>query len=204
MLLGLLLLVPSVASAQPAEDDQVRLGGFFALGLGGDANYEGPLLSSSPGLDPTLGFGVRIEGSVWDYLSIGAQFELLTFEADILDGERETVLNGDLLFRVKYLIELEPASLYLEPYVALPVGFSAGILDDIDGTDDEAWPGWNIGAMAGAYLLTSAQIGFFLEAGWRYHQVFSNVTVGPIENDYQIETHQFALNVGVVGMVPTQ
>jgi len=206
MVLGSLLLslAPSVASAQAPRDDYVRFGGFFALGLGGDAVYETPLGTVSPGLDPTLGGGLRIEGSVWDYLEIGAQFELLTFEADVLDSERETVLDADLLFRLKYLIEVEPASLYIEPYLALPVGFSAGILDDLDGTDDEIWPGWNIGAMAGAYLITSAQVGFFLEGGWRFHQLFSSATFAGIDNEFQIETHQFAINVGIVGLVPSQ
>ncbi len=196
-LLSLLFAAPAIARAQ-VDDDALRLGGTFALGLGGDATGKLNTARFSEGLDPTIGFGARLEGAVWDYLSIGANLEVMTFEANVLDSEREAVFDMDLWVRVRYLIELSHDSLYLEPYVGVPIGFSVGVLQDIDGMGDEAWPGWNTGVLGGAYLLTSAGLGFFFEAGWRFHQLFTSGTIGIFDIDAQLETNQFMMQLGVV------
>ena len=196
-LLFLAFTSPDIAQAQ-VVDDHLRLGGYFALGLGGDANTTSGSLSSTAGLEPTLGAGVRIERGVWDYISIGANFEVLTFELDTAGAEREAVIDIDAWVRVRYLIELDRDQLYLEPYIGLPLGFSAGVLQDLDGSGDEIWPGWNTGVLAGAYLLTGNAIGFFVEGGWRYHQLFTNARVAFADIDVRLETHQFAMQIGIV------
>jgi len=190
-------LVPTVATAQ-LVDDHLRVGGYLALGLGGEATASSGSLSSSDGLDPTVGFGLRMEGGVWDYVSIGANIELLTMQTDAAGAERETVFDADLWIRARYLIEISRDELYLEPYIGMPFGLSIGVLQDIDGSGDDAWPGWNIGVLGGAYLLTNAGIGFFVEGGWRYHQLFTSGRVLGFDVDAELSTHQFATQIGVV------
>ncbi|MCB9595336.1 MAG: hypothetical protein H6719_21635 [Sandaracinaceae bacterium] len=201
LLVGALLapLAPTIASAD-VDDDYIRVGGYFALGLGGDATGQLNSVDYSAGLDPTIGFGARVERGVWDYVSVGGNFELMTFEADVLDSEREAVFNLDLWVRVRYLFEVN-RDLWIEPYVGLPIGLSLGVLRDIDDAsgDDDVWPGWNTGVLAGIQVVTSASVGFFFEAGWRFHQVFTNGRI-IVDIDAQLETNQFAMQLGAFAL----
>jgi hypothetical protein len=195
----LLTAVASIAApASAQEEDATRLATYLALGFGGDADTTVGDLSGSASLDPTVGFGARVEQPLHEFVVVGGAFELLTFEADVRDSEREALFDFDGLLRIRYPFQVANRSLWIEPYVALPLGFSMAVLDDPDGSGDEVWPGWNIGALAGVYLLlTDAPFGFFFEAGWRHHQVY-NEAQGPFgaDVDLKLVTNQFAMHLG--------
>lgn len=205
-LLSIPVLGGSRASAQTAEDRDLRLGAHLALGLGGDADLFLDGRKGSAALDPTVGFGLRAELPILDFVSIGGLFEALTFEfdSDTLGRDREWAFDFDAFVRLRYVIELPDAGLFLEPYVLLPLGFSFSMLDDPDGEvgDDEAWPGWNTGVLAGLSVLTSSGLGGFVELGWRHREVYTHVEVPFIDDlDLSLVTNQFALNLGFVAVL---
>lgn len=211
--LVLATLLPETASAQRREwnrDDGIRLDGYLALGFGGEGDVDADVDSVgfngsfSPDLDPTFGFGARVESAVLPFLSLGGLFEAAAFEADFpdpLDGERKWIFDFDVLARGRWLFEVVRRDLYLEPYVAVPFGFSLGMLPDIDSTDpddDEVWPGWNIGVLAGLTLLADMGLGGFIEIGWRHHHMHSSFDLPIVgDADIRLATDQFALNMGL-------
>lgn len=196
--------LPSLATAQDAEDRHLRLGAHLALGMGGDADeFIDTELGSTRGsdsLDVSAGFGARAEIPIFDFVSIGGLFEAFTSETNASGAEREWAFDFDAFVRLRYVLELLAGELFLEPYVLLPLGFTFAMLDDPDGDGDEAWPGWNTGVLAGVSVLSSARIGGFLELGWRHHEVYTSVSNVPVFGDTEISvvTNQFALNLGVM------
>lgn len=183
-----------------ADADDPRIAGYLALGFGGDADLITGIdfLDGSLALDPTVGFGVRFEAAVQRYVALGASFELLTLQWEGMGSTREEVLDFDGFLRSRYPIELPDAGLTLEPYLSVPVGFSMAVLEDQDGDGEKVWPGWNIGVLAGLYVvLEELPLGFFVELGWRHHQVYNEEdTIGGEPLGQRIVTNQLALQLG--------
>lgn len=193
--LALGALALAFASPARADADAPRIAAHLALGFGGDADANVGDASSSASLDPTVGFGFRVEAPVHDLVVLGGSFELLTFEWDGAGAEREEVFDFDGYVRGRYPIELREARVTLEPYVMLPVGFAMAVLPDGDG--DRVWPGWNIGVLAGlTVLLEDAPVGFFFELGWRHHQVYTEQETILGDFDAKIVTNQLAMQLG--------
>lgn len=196
-----LLLWPVGASAQ--RSDYSRLEVYGALGFAGDADVrvDTPIVGSvrtSAGLEPGLGFGVRHTSPLGEYFAISGLFEAFTMEADTNGAQREWFFDFSILPQARVLIPID--SVFLEPYVGVPIGFTFGMLDNLDDTSsprgDEPWPGFNLGAVGGVRLITDLHIGGFVEAGWRHRQVWSRYTV--LSTDYQANAtgNYFALNAG--------
>jgi hypothetical protein len=200
-----LLLVPtalaSTARAQdgfadPASDRSLRVGAYLVLGFGGDADlHSDPGGKTSDQLDVSVGFGARADLPVHDFIAIGGLFEAVSFETDAPSAEREWAFDFDGYVRLRYAIELA-SDLVLEPYLLLPLGFTAAALDDPDGSGDEAWPGWNTGALAGLAILTASHFGGFVELGWRHHEVYTEVSSILGNVDLSLVTNQFAMHLG--------
>lgn len=190
-------LAPLTAEAQRGDDvGDLRLAAYLALGVGGDADVTTGRSTSSVSLDPTVGFGARLEVPVHEYVAIGGIFELLTFEADtVFADEREAVVDFDVWVKGRYRIELS-GGLAIEPYLGLPFGLTLAVLDDPDGEGDEVWPGFNIGVLAGAMLIIDSRFGALIELGWRHHQVFNEARTFLGDIDLEIETNQFAMHFG--------
>jgi hypothetical protein len=197
-LLFALLWLPSIASAQVDDEGHLRFGGYFALGVAGDAdlNIDSNLidLEGSADLDPTVGFGVRVEMPIHDFFAVGGLFELLTFEADdtsFSNSEREAVFDIDAWAKVRYAFSIN-ADLVLEAYGGVPFGLSLAVLNDPDGSGDETFVGFNAGVLGGAMLVFQQHMSGFLELGWRHHQVFYD------ESDvgYKVVTNQFQMHFG--------
>ena len=190
----------SFAPLAHAQDDDVgalRLGAYLALGLGGEIDLDSDAAGASADsdADPTIGFGLRAEVPVHEYVAVGGLFELLTFESDVWD-ERESVFDIDVWVKGRYRFELAPGVI-LEPYVGIPFGLTLAVLPDPNEADaDAVWPGFNIGVLAGAAVLFQERFGGFLELGWRHHQVFEEANTFIGDFDLAIKTNQFALNIG--------
>lgn len=203
VLLVALVFLPSLASAQDdviQRDNDIRLAAHFALGFGGDADWRTGSIGDSVSLDPTVGFGARAEIPVLGYLALGGMFEGRGFQpvsSAFFSPERYWVFDIDALVRVRYLFTLVEGALILEPYLALPIGFTVGNLPDVGGPlgAEKAWPGFNVGAMLGAYFHTSARLGVLFELGYRHHEAFTNF--GPDGTSASLATNQFAMNIGL-------
>jgi hypothetical protein len=199
---SLLSVLPSAASAQEdvlMRDNDIRLAAHFALGVGGDADARSGALATSTSLDPTLGFGVRAEIPVLGYLALGGMFESRGFQPTaslFFSPERYWVFDFDAIVRVRYLFTVVEGAIILEPYLAVPHRLHPRQPPRRRrplGAED-AWPGFNVGAMLGAYLHTSARLGVLLELGFRHHEAFTNNNDG---SGVSLATNQFALNVGL-------
>lgn len=199
----LCLVSPRTASAQ--RTDYSRIEGYGAFGFAGDADVriDTPIVGSvrtSAGLDPSVGFGVRHTSPLGEYFAISGLFEAITMEADSNGAERQWFFDFSIMPQARILIPLE--GVFLEPYVGIPIGFTFGMLDNLDDTSsprgDEPWPGFNLGALGGVRLITDMHLGGFVEAGWRHRQVWSRYTV--LSTDYEANAtgNYFALNAGVL------
>lgn len=190
------------ASAQEISDRSPRLAGNLALGLAGELDtHAESALGTSTGeadLDPSVGFDLRGELPVLDFLVIGGWFEFLSVEADGAGQEREESFSFDAFVRVRWVFEAIANTLFIEPYVLLPIGFSMSVLPDDDGSGDDVWPGWNTAVLAGAQILHESGFGGYLELGWRHAEVYQERTILGGEVDLSLILNEMALNLGFV------
>ncbi|MBN8614501.1 MAG: hypothetical protein J0L92_28130 [Deltaproteobacteria bacterium] len=188
------LVVPG-ARAQEIEDRSLRLAGGLVLGMEGELDANVGDLETNGDLDPSIGFDVRAELPVADFLAIGGWFQFLTVEGEAMGSEREETLSFDAFVRGRWVVEAVQGELFLEPYVLVPIGLSLAIL----GNDDDVWAGFNTGVFGGIQVLHASGFGGYLEAGWRHAQVFRKDDV-PIVGDIEssLVLNEFALNLGVV------
>jgi len=193
-----LLLVAAPAEAQELSDRSPRIAVNLALGFAGELDTDTDGLSGESDLDPSIGFDLRGELPVLDFLVIGAWFELLSVEPDVSGLDREETFSFDAFVRVRWVFEIIDRTLFVEPYAMLPVGFTLAVLPELDGgDDDDVYPGWNIGVLFGAQLLHASGAGGYLEIGWRHIEVYGDdVTV--LDRDVSHTLNEMAFNLGFV------
>gem|GEM_PF-3446456 len=203
-----LSLLPLSASAQTFTDDlpaararhgvgdrNVRLLANLATGFAGELDTQ---VNDSRGdfdLDPSVGFDLRVEVPVLDFLVIGAQFEFLGVLQDASGAEREEMFGFDGYVRLRWAFDVT-LDFVIEPYLFLPLGFAMAVLPD--GDDDRVWPGWNTGAMTGAQFLHDSGFGGYLEVGWRHAEAYDHRTLFGVDFDSAITLNELALNIGFV------
>jgi hypothetical protein len=187
------------AGAQEIEDRSLRLTGGLVLGMAGELDLNVGDLETNGDLDPSIGFDVRAELPVADFLVIGGWFQFLSVEREVTGAEREETVSIDGFLRGRWVVEAVRGELFLEPYVLVPIGLSLAFLPDGDGSGDDVWAGFNTGVLAGLQVLHGSGFGGYLEVGWRHAQVFLEEQV-PIFGDVRssLVLNEFALNLGVV------
>ncbi len=178
------------ASAQDAND--LHLSAFFGLGFGGSWDVDAGGLGTDGDLDATVGFGLRFEVPLLDYLTVGGQ---LGFNFPKIDGadSREAWLDiPDLIVRGRYPVQLGPG--VLEPYVGFLIGGTISILGE-DDNKDTAY-GWNVGVLFGAQYLFTERFGALFEIGWNRHAAShdQSTPLGDVEIDYS--ANQALMNFG--------
>lgn len=200
------LLAPSLAHAQGLDDRSPRVAMNLALGFGGEldshfdfANGSIPDQTSEVELEPSVGFDVRGELPVLDFLVVGGWFELLTTQVDAADAEREETFSFDGYVRARWVFEAIADTLFVEPYVLVPLGFTMAVLPDDDGSGDDIWPGWNTGALLGCQVLHGSGLGGYLELGWRHAEVYIGRDVPFLgAANASLVLNEFAMSLGVV------
>lgn len=191
------------AAAQELADRNVRLAGNLALGLAGEVDtYVESSLGTARGevdLEPSVGFDLRVEAPVLDFLVIGGWFEMLTIEQDTSGAEREETVSFDGYVRGRWVFAVADDQFFIEPYVLLPLGFSAALLPDSDASgDDDTWLGWNTGAFFGSQFLHASGFGGYVEVGWRHAEVYEEHTVLGGDVKGSLVLNEMALNFGFV------
>ena len=204
--LALSLVAAAPVRAQDLADRTFRLGANLALGFAGE--YDTYASATVAGVrrtahgegdaNPSIGFDVRGEVPVADFLVIGGWFELLTLQSDVMNAQREATFGIDGYVRARWVFELGDGSFFLEPYVLLPIGFTGAVVDDDDGSGDDLWPGWNTGVFGGAQFLSAMGLGGYLELGWRHGEIYQTFPIAGVDTDWSIVLNELALNVGVV------
>ena len=193
---------PSGAEAQSAstrwKSEPTRVSAYFTLQGCCEAHADN--LDDSRGdfsydLDPSVGFGVRAERRIMDFIALGGLFEMVAVKADngplFAEYDRDFLLDFDLFAKVLVEFSLKQG-MGLELYGLLPFGFSVGLADDIPLVDEDVTGfGINLGALGGA-MLVFEKFGIFTELGFRHHSLwdeFRNV-------DYHLGITQVAWNFG--------
>jgi hypothetical protein len=188
LFMGALGAAPSLASAQDA--DALRLSTFFGLGVGGTGQVETGAFTVESDLDATVGFGLRLEVPVLEYLTLGGQLGFNFMKIDGVD-DRDPLLDlPDLIVRGRYPIQLNSG--LLEPYVGFLVGGTLHILGEGDNKDTAY--GWNVGVLFGAQYFFTDMVGALVEVGWHRHAANHNVAG---DADAKFSMNQAALNFGV-------
>lgn len=208
-----LVLSPLSASAQTFTDDlpaargarhgvgdrNVRLAANLATGFAGELDGETRTalgtFRGDANLDPSVGFDLRVELPVLDFLVIGGQFEFLGILTDTSGAEREETFGFDAYVRLRWAFDVTD-SFVIEPYVLLPIGFSMAVLPD--GDDDRVWPGWNTAVLGGAQFIHDSGFGGYLELGWRHAEAYDHRTVAGGDVDASLILNELALNIGFV------
>ncbi len=184
--------------AQELEDRSVRFAGGLVLGMAGELDSQVGNTEGNVDLEPSVGFDLRSEVPVADFLVIGGWLQFLSFETDASESEREETFGIDGFVRGRWVFDVAP-EVFLEPYVLVPIGLTLAVLPDSDGSGDDIWPGFNTGVFAGVQVLHGSGFGGFVEVGWRHAEVFREETlpfVGDV--DLALVVNEVALNLGVV------
>jgi hypothetical protein len=190
--------LPAARGARHGVDDRnVRLLGNLALGFAGELDSQVNDARGEADLDPSVGFDLRVEVPVLDFLVIGAQFEFLGILTDASGAEREEMFGFDGYVRLRWAFDVT-SDFVIEPYLFLPLGFAMAVLPDDDGSGDDIWPGWNTGAMAGAQFIHDSGFGGYLELGWRHAEAYYDTSVFGVSVDASLILNELALNVGFV------
>ncbi len=190
----------SRAAAQELADRSARVAGNLALGFAGELDAHVDDNRTDVDLDASVGFDARVEVPVADFLVIGGWFEFLSIETDAMGSEREESFGIDAFVRVRWVFEVIASTLFIEPYVLFPLGFSMAVLPDDDGTGDDVWPGWNTAVLGGAQVLHASGFGGYIEMGWRHAEAYQERTVPILGTsvDLALVLNELALNVGFV------
>lgn len=196
------LLAASTAAAQDINDRSPRIAGNLALGLAGEldthAESNAGSLHTESDLDPSVGFDLRGELPLLDFLVLGGWFQFLSYEVDASGAEREETFSFDAFVRIRWVFEAIANTLFIEPYVLLPFGFSMAVLPDDDGSGDDIWPGWNTAVLGGAQILHESGFGGYLELGWRHAEVYQDRTVLGADVRLSYVVNELAMNLGFV------
>jgi len=199
--LGAAMLVPAAAGAQDIEHRGVRLGGHLALGLAGELDAYINDSGTEVDLEPSVGFELRAEVPVLDFLVVGGSFGFLSVEAEPSPWtgawEREETFSFSGYVRGRWVFEAIRSTLFVEPYVLVPLGFTMAVLPD-GGRDDEIWPGWNTGVLFGAQLLHRSGFGGYVEMGWRHAEVYREQATIFGTADLSLVLNEMALSFGFV------
>lgn len=198
----ILTALTAPAAAQELEDRSPRVAANLALGLAGELDLQANDSRTEVDAEPSVGFDLRGELPVLDFLVLGVSFGFLSVEAEssaASDPAREETFAFDGLVRARWVFEVAQDTFFIEPYLLVPVGLTLAALPDDDGAGDDVWPGWNLSVLAGAQFLHASGIGGYLELGWRHAEVYQRQRI-PFLGDVDVSLilNELALNAGVV------
>jgi hypothetical protein len=171
-----------------AERAHTLLG--FHLGLPGDAEQD----ERDEPLGTTLGFNVRGDTPIANYVLLGPMLQLGAWSPDISpEPSNNYYVDLDLVLRVRAPITTSRFNYQL--WLGMPIGVTIDVLGsevpDVSGLG----LGWNIGVLFGGAVHFTPKLGLFAEGGWLQHELSHSAEVG---QDLDFELRQWCLNLGIV------
>ena len=159
----------------------------FHLGLPGNVNTDGRSLN----LDNTLGFNVRADQPVAEYVVLGPMLQFGSWRPDVTPAASHNYYF-DLDLVLRFRAPITTSKLNYQLWLGMPIGLS------IDKLAADAAPlglGWNIGVLFGGAVHFIPKFGLFAEVGWEQHRMtHSRDQV----QDIDIKLQQALLNLGIV------
>ncbi|MCB9787020.1 MAG: hypothetical protein H6744_10055 [Deltaproteobacteria bacterium] len=136
------------------------------VGVGGKGSVDIASFSDASALQPSFGFGLQLDFPVHRYFAFGPTAEMGFWNSHALrDAGYGRSIHADLCMNLR--ARLPVFSDRAELYLAVPVGFSLSLLNDVLSTT--TGKGWVIGTWLGIKVYARPSWGFLFEAGWSRH-----------------------------------
>lgn len=215
-----LLVVPTGAQAQdeyayeedvmpmfpgqfPADARRPRLVVFGHFGFAGEVDAAAAAAEEQSGsstkLDPSLGAMLRMTFPLHPLFAVGLQTGGVFWRSGGGDFNPIADFDGVFKFRFPYKLRAQKSG---EIYLAMPVGFSLGFLDDSSLVDFDPGLGWNIGVLGGGQIFFGRRVGMMFELGWMRHAIerqdFSVKTNEGGRGEIDYAFNQFVMHTGFV------
>jgi hypothetical protein len=175
-------------------EDAMRLSAYFPLHGAGEmrVDYDGPG-NPRAGLGAAVGLGVRFEIPLFKYMSIGALWELLSFD---ISGFRDTLgMDFDVILKGRYVFGLT-TRLDLEAYGLVPIGLSWMRPGDGAASSVDPGVGFNTGFQGGATAIIDGKFGVFMDLGVRIRRIYADVNA--TDSGVVLRTAQLVWSLGGV------
>ncbi|MEZ4265848.1 MAG: hypothetical protein R3F39_05680 [Myxococcota bacterium] len=136
------------------------------VGAGGKGSIEVSRFGKATALQPTFGLGLQLDFPVHRYLALGTEAEVGFWNSHRLaNAGFGRSAYADIALRVRGRVPF--ANDRAEVYLAVPVGFSLSLLNDVLSTT--TGKGWLIGTHLGLKVYAKPSWGFLIEVGWAHH-----------------------------------
>jgi hypothetical protein len=188
--------LPSVAAARPDEPPPPPVKPFasrshslfgFHLGFPGNLNQDG----KDQDLATTLGFNLRTDVPVADYVLLGPMLQLGSWQPESATGHSYFV-DLDLVLRFRAPITTSKFNYQL--WLGMPIGVSVGVPGS-NFADADFGIGWNVGVLFGGAAHLTSKFGLFGEVGWEQHRL---THARQDQSDLDLKLQQALLNLGIV------
>ena len=160
----------------------------FHLGLPGTLQAD----DRARNLDTTLGFNLRADTPVAQYVLIGPLIQFGSWRPDVTPAaDHNYYVDLDLVLRFR--APITTSKLNYQLWLGMPIGVSVDKLGD----DNAAIGlGWNIGVLFGGAVHFAPKFGLFAEVGWEQHRMAHSQDNNLPDLDFKLQ--QALLNLGIV------
>ena len=188
--------LPSSAQSRPYEPPAPPVKPFnsrshsllgFHLGFPGSLNRDG----ADQNLDTTLGFNLRTDVPVADYVLLGPMLQLGSWRPENATGHSYFI---DLDLVLRFRAPITTSNFNYQLWLGMPIGLSAS-LPGSNFADTDFGIGWNIGVLFGGAVHFTPKFGLFGEVGWEQHRL-THARQG--QSDLDLKLQQALLNLGIV------
>ena len=159
----------------------------FHLGLPGNLNQDG----KDQDLATTLGFNLRTDVPVADYVLLGPMLQLGSWRPEPKSGHSYFV---DLDLVLRFRAPITTSTLNYQLWLGMPIGVSVGVPGG-NFADADFGIGWNVGVLFGGAVHFTPKFGLFGEVGWEQHRLTHS---RQDQSDLDLKLQQALLNLGIV------
>ena len=194
VLLGAVLGASPSAGAQSEghEEEGIRLSGHVGVGLGGEQSDHASAfpLTVTVDADPSIYLGGRIDSVVHDWIAVGGELQVQFWRNELI-SDYNSRFDFDAFAKLRQVYDVGDRD--LEAYLIVPAGFT---LSTVKQGQVNPGPGFNVGALLGAWLFLTEHYALSLEVGWIYHHTYHNFDMVGGDATVEFAEHQAVILVG--------
>lgn len=183
---------PARAQSAAELDEGIRLSGHFGIGVGGEQQVS---TSTAPGtarpdMDPSIYIGGRIGSVVHPWIAVGGELQVQLWRNETLSSYSSR-FDFDGFAKIRHAYDIGEHA--LEAYVIVPVGFTLATANQ---DNVNPGPGFNVGALVGAWFFLTEHYAMSLEVGWIYHHSYHNFDNFPGDATLEFADNQAVILIG--------